>query len=221
MNRGFVTARRTYFRRIAFAIFVVVLVCSVARVDRAQIHAASASATEGSQKSASPSSAAQTANPPAPKLNDLSWLEGRWRGEWGPRVAEQIWMAPKAGVMAGMFSVIETDKTLVIELFSLEQKTASIDFYLRHFTPELAPWESDKPTMLRLTSADGKKFVFENPADGKPKRTVFTRLDADTYIWRSEIVPENEEPQIVEITYRCMQHATDAAAGSAAHKKKS
>jgi hypothetical protein len=131
-------------------------------------------------------------------------------------------MAPKGSVMTGVFSVVETDKTLVIELFSLEQKPAGIDFYLRHFTPELIPWEKDKATVLRLASADGKKFVFENSTDGKPKRTVLTRIDADTYTWRSEIVSANEDAQIVEITYRCMQHATDApTAASAAHNKKS
>lgn len=190
-------------------------------VARAQVHASPASVAGGSQKPAPAATAAQSATDRTSKLIDLSWLEGRWRGEWGPRVAEQIWMAPKGGVMTGLFSVVETDKTLVIELFSLEQKAAGIDFYLRHFTPELAPWEKEKPTLLKLASTDGKQFVFENPADGKPKRTVLTRLDADSYSWRSEIAPENEAVQIVEITYRCMQHATDLPnAGPAAHKKK-
>ena len=200
----------------------VVFLFAVARVGRAQAHGSPAWVADGDQKPAPAAAPSQSAPSPTPKLLDLGWLEGRWRGEWGPRVAEQIWMSPKGGVLTGVFSVVETDKTLVIELFSLEQKAAGIDFYFRHFTPELAPWEKEKPTLLKLTSADGKQFIFENPTDGKPKRTVLTRVDADTYTWRSEIAPENEAVQIVEITYRCMQHAADSpAAGPAAHKKKS
>lgn len=52
-------------------------------------------------------------------LANLAWLEGRWQGNWGPRTAEETWMAPKAGVITGLFREIENDKTLVIELFSL------------------------------------------------------------------------------------------------------
>ncbi len=50
-------------------------------------------------------------------------------------------MAPKAGMMLGDFRVIENDKVLVIELFTLVEKPGGINFYFRHFTPELVPWE--------------------------------------------------------------------------------
>jgi hypothetical protein len=159
---------------------------------------------------------------PGPKVSDFAWLEGRWRGEWGPRVAEQVWMAPKAGMMLGDFRVIENDKVLVIEFFSLVEKPGGINFYFRHFTPELIPWEKSDATLLKLASADPKKSEFENPANGKPKRVVFTKLDADTYTWRSEIIPENGDPQIIEITYHRQPRAAiapNSAAGSRPKKK--
>lgn len=134
-------------------------------------------------------------------LADFAWLEGKWRGDWGPRVAEQVWMAPRAGVMEGLFRVAEGDKTLVVELVSLVEQPDGIEFHLRHFTPSLAPWEASAPAVLNLTAVDAKKAVFENPANGEPKRVIFRRLDADTYVSHSEIVPEKGEPEVVEIIY--------------------
>jgi Domain of unknown function (DUF6265) len=158
---------------------------------------------------------------PGPKLSDFAWLEGRWRGDWGPRVAEQVWMAPKAGMMPGDFRLVENDKVLVIELFTLVEKTAGINFYFRHFTPELVPWEKSDATLLNLSSAETGKFDFENSASGKPKRVVFRRIDADTYTWRSEIIPASGDPQIVEITYHRQPLAAVAPnSGSSAHPKK-
>jgi hypothetical protein len=156
----------------------------------------------------------------SPNLSDFSWLEGRWRGDWGPRVAEQIWTAPKAGTMVGDFRLIENDKVLVIEFFTLLEKNGGINFYFRHFTPELVPWEKSDATLLKLTGVEAKKIDFENPANGKPKRVVFTKMDADTYTWRSEIIPETGEPQIVEITYHRQPFAAIAPSSSAAARPK-
>jgi hypothetical protein len=140
---------------------------------------------------------------PAPKvaLADFAWLAGRWQGSWGPRVAQQVWTAPKAGVMMGTFQLAENDKTLVLELFTVVEEPGGIKFHLRHFTPSLVAWEKPGPTVLNLASADAKSVVFENSLDGQPKRTIITRIDADTYVSRSEVVPDKGELQVTEITY--------------------
>jgi hypothetical protein len=136
-----------------------------------------------------------------PTLADLSWLAGRWQGTWGPRLAQQTWTAPKAGVMLGTFQLAEGDKTLVLELFTVVEDTNGIKLYLRHFTPSLTPWEKPGPTALNLEAADAQSIVFVNAVDGEPKQDVITRIDVDTYISRSEIVPEKGDPQVTEITY--------------------
>ena len=136
-----------------------------------------------------------------PTLNDFAWLAGRWQGAWGPRVAQQTWMPPKGGVMSGTFQEVENDSTLVIELFTLVQKPDGIKLYFRHFTPTLAPWETSTPTVLNLTSSTPKAIEFDNPVDGEPKRAIIRKIDADTYVSRSEIVPEKGDTQIIEITY--------------------
>jgi Domain of unknown function (DUF6265) len=191
------------------------------------------SPSESAQQSAGAASQSKTGSvvasaPPAalqsvagPRLADFAWLEGRWRGDWGPRLAEQVWMAPKAGMMLGDFRLIENDKVLVTELFTLVEKPGGINFYFRHFTPELVPWEKSDATLLKLATTEPGKFDFENPANGKPKRVVFSRIDADTYTWRSEIIPENGDPQIIEITYHRQPLAAVAPnSGSGARPKR-
>jgi len=157
----------------------------------------------------------------SPSLTDFSWLEGTWRGEWGPRTAEQVWLAPKAGEALGIFRLVENDKTLVIELFTFVENSGGIDYYLRHFTPQLIPWEKSEATLLHLVNRGDTKFEFENPANGMPRRVILTRLDADTFVARSEILPESGEIQVVEITYHRQKPAAEKpSAGNAARRKK-
>ncbi len=166
---------------------------------------------------ASPSSAPAQSPSPSPAqtpkvtLADFAWLEGRWQGTWGPRVAEQCWSSPKAGMMLGTFRVVEDEKTLVLELFSFVEKPDSINFYIRHFTPVLVPWEKTDATFLKLVSLDATKALFENPVDGEPKHSIFTRVNVDTFVSRSEIIPEGGELQVIEITYHREKPSVAAA----------
>jgi hypothetical protein len=186
----------------------------------AQESAGAAAPSRASGHTAVASDPAPAQKLPSPKLADFGWLEGHWRGEWGPRVAEQIWLAPKAGLMVGVFRLTEGDKPLVVELFTIVQKTDGINFYLRHFTTALVPWEKSDATVLNLTSADGKKIDFENPANGMPKRAILTRVDADTYISRSELVPQQGDAQVIEITYHRQSLSGQANGGNGGRQKK-
>jgi hypothetical protein len=179
--------------------------------------AADAAATAASSASQQPHSASTQ----PPTLAQFNWLEGQWRGEWGSRIAEQTWLVPKAGEIAGLFRLIEGEKILVLEIFSLVEKPEGIQFYLRHLTPELLPWEKADATMLKLESFDSTKATFVNPVNGEPKRTIFTRLDPDTFTQRSEIEPAEGEPQVIEITFhRQKPQAVPASGGNVGRQKK-
>jgi hypothetical protein len=135
-------------------------------------------------------------------LADFAWLPGRWQGQWGPRNVEQEWTPAKAGMMVGVYRVIESDKTLVVEIIALTESDDGIEYRIRHFTPSLVPWEkSGGSTVLNLVSMDTKRIVFENPIDGQPKHAIFDRVDEDTFVSRSEIVPLEGDTQVVSITF--------------------
>lgn len=102
--------------------------------------------------------------------------------------------------MLGVLRLNESDKTLVMELFTLLEKPDGIELRTRHFTPSLTPWEKSGASSLALTSLDQKRAVFENLADGNPARTIITRIDPDTFISRAEITTGGET-QATEITY--------------------
>ena len=162
------------------------------------------SASETKTPGPTPPTAVSSTNEPhviKATLLDFAWLEGRWQGVWGPRVVEQTWMPPRAGEMLALLRVTENGKTLVIELFSLFATPDGVELRFRHFTPELGPWEPSGPTAMKLVEFDAKSAVFENPAPGQPKRSVFTRLDPDDYTAKSEIVPDAADAHVTEIRY--------------------
>jgi hypothetical protein len=189
------------------------------RAQRGSVSAAQSYQTQPPAPAQTSSSSATAASKSV--LDNFAWLEGRWRGEWGPRIAEQAWLGPKAGEMLGVFRLVERDKTLVIELFSLVEKSDGVDLYFRHFTPQLLPWEKSDATVLNLAKFDTTTFDFENPSNAMPKRSVLTRVDADTFISRSDLIPENGEMQVTEITYHREKPAPEKpSAGSGERRKK-
>jgi len=160
---------------------------------------------------------AKVAPAPAPQkitLADFAWLEGRWQGSWGPRTAEQTWSSPTAGMMLGTFRLVENEKTLVIEMFTLVDKPDGINLYIRHFTPDLVPWEKSDATLLNLIGLDGPRAIFANPVNGQPRRSIFVHSDADIFVSRSEIETEAGETQAVEITYHRQKPAAAAPANA-------
>lgn len=194
--------RTTIQPAVMYAIVTAGLLLSITTGVRGQTGSGSSTQAQAPTQQPSPGDTQSANRATKTAWATLAWLDGRWQGNWGPRIAEQIWTAPKAGVMVGVFREIENDKTLVIELFSLLDTPNGIECRFRHFTPSLEPWETSDPTVLKLASADPTRIVFENPTDGKPKRVIFTRTGPDTYVARSEIVPDQGETQVTEITYR-------------------
>jgi hypothetical protein len=160
---------------------------------------------EGSSVAAADSSQAYISAPPAAaksaQLADLGWLAGRWVGKWGPRTAEQIWTSPQSDLMLGAFRVFEDNHTLLVEVFTLEQRADGLVLRFRHFTPDLVPWEKSAATRLTLQSYDSKKWVFLNSSNGEPKRSIIIRIDPDTYTLRSEISSGKGPLRIVDITF--------------------
>jgi len=147
-----------------------------------------------------------------PSLSDFAWLEGKWEGNWGPRLAEQVWLSPKGGELPGLFRVVENDKPLVLELFSIIENSAGIEMRIRHFTPSLAPWEQSAIAIMRLTNMEGPNAVFENTSGGQPSRQTLIRVDADTYTERTEISQGSDNKQVTEIRFHRLKPTTEIPA---------
>jgi hypothetical protein len=152
--------------------------------------------------SAARQSQATSQTPPkAAKLEDFSWLAGRWQGSLGPMTAEQEWMAPKNGTMQGFFRLTDSEKTIVIELFTIRETPNAIEFYFRHFSPELKPWEEKDAYHLVLAKSEAGVFRFDNPVVTQLKDAILTHVDNDTYVSHGDITDTNGKPQSIEVTY--------------------
>ena len=144
---------------------------------------------------------------PRGTLADLSWLVGHWQGRFvGPRglLLEQHWAAPQGGVMVGMFSLrdpADGNKALLLEFISLRETPEGVEMRLRHFDTALAPMEKEEPIRLTLRESDGARFVFENPVNNVPKRSIITRVGENGYTGRTEIIRDTGEQVLHQTTW--------------------
>lgn len=151
-------------------------------------------------------------------LADFAWLQGKWQGNWGPRMAEQVWMGPEAGEMAGIFRVTGNDRTLVLELYSLVETPDGVELRLRHFTPSLIPWESSV-TVLKLAGINASETKFENGSTGQPSRTTFIRIDLDTYLSRTELTSTGDNKQVTDIRFHRVKPTPEEAPSQLKRKR--
>ena len=107
----------------------------------------------------------------APTIDDFAPLAGHWRTEAQGRVYEEIWLPPSNGQMTGALRSFNAEgELLLLELLTITEIEGGVEYRLRHFDAEMAPWESetDAPMVLR-----GRRHV-----EG---RTLFDEVDgADT-----------------------------------------
>lgn len=147
-----------------------------------------------------PAPKATVEGPKAP-LSQFAWLAGYWQGQWGPRLAQQVWMPAQSGTMVGVFQLSEDTQTLVVELYTIVSAPGGIELRVRRFTPSLTAWEKSGPALLNLKSIDSKSILFENANNGQPKSWSMRHTGADTFVARFEIVPEKGQQQVAEIVY--------------------
>jgi len=140
-------------------------------------------------------------------LADFAWLAGRWEGKLGAPgsdrqlTAEQEWMAPKNGTMQGFFRLTDSEKTIVIELFTIRETADGIVFYFRHFSPELKPLEEKEAYHLKLTKSDANSFRFDNPVVNQLKDAIITHNADDSYTSHGDITGADGRPSVIEVIY--------------------
>ena len=80
-------------------------------------------------------------SPPA-RIDDLSWLAGRWVGEGLGGAAEDVIAPASGGQMMGMFRHSKADGSLnFYEFYLFAEQAGSLTVRLKHFSPMLSGWE--------------------------------------------------------------------------------
>ena len=97
------------------------------------------------------------ASPPA-AIADVAFLVGHWAGEGLGGVFEEVWTAPKQGVMVGMYRGLKADGAPVFnELLVIREEQGSLMVRLKHFNPDMTGWEEKAQvvTMPFVARRDG------------------------------------------------------------------
>jgi hypothetical protein len=120
----------------------------------------------------------EDAKPAPARIEDLAWIEGHWRGTGLGAVAEEVWSAPEAGAMMGMFRLIRDGKLSFYEILTLSQEGESVLLRIKHFNPDLTGWEEkDRSVEFRLVRLEPRHawfdgLTFERPDDDTLRVTV-------------------------------------------------
>src|SRR5215210_4247013 len=102
------------------------------------------------------------AKPPAASIQDLAWLAGVWTSEGLDSVLHENYSAPVGGQIAAHFYAAKNGKAEFYEFELITQVGNSLEFWVRHFNPDMTAWE-DKTTFVRfpLVAIDKDDWYFD------------------------------------------------------------
>ena len=100
-------------------------------------------------------------------LHELSWLSGYWTGESGGVVMEEVWMAPRGGIMPGLHRDLFPSGKAFFEYLRIT-RTGEETVY--HASPR-----GKEPVPFRMHSSAPGLVVFENRGHDFPQRIIYER----------------------------------------------
>ena len=111
---------------------------------------------------------AATAAAPATRVDDLGWLSGSWVSDTRQGWTEELWTAPRGGVMLGVNRSGKGERASGFEYMRIAADSAGrISFWASPQGAAAVPF--------RLVSSGPREAVFENPKNDYPTRIVYRR----------------------------------------------
>jgi hypothetical protein len=138
------------------------------------------------------------------RIENLAWMEGHWHGRALGGAVEEIWSAPSAGGMMGMFRLVdESGKISLYEFLLIEQGQRGLELRFKHFGPGYVPWEKETPLTFELESWTDRRaqFVSTDP-DQSPTHMLYSHLDDDQMLVTVQTVREGREPESFDVMFK-------------------
>jgi len=79
---------------------------------------------------------------PEATLEDAGWLVGSWTGTGFGAQFEEVWNAPSAGSMIGLFKLYGDDGVAFYELLELSVEDGTLSLKVKHFNADFTAWET-------------------------------------------------------------------------------
>ena len=97
-----------------------------------------------------------------PKLKNVSWISGNWKGEAFGGVTEENWSEPSGDSMMATFKLIVDNKVAFYEIEIIREVENTLILQLKHFNNDLKGWETKDETIdFPLKEITPSKVVFE------------------------------------------------------------
>lgn len=97
-----------------------------------------------------------------PKLENISWISGNWKGEAFGGITEENWSAPSGGSMMATFKLINDGKVSFYEIEIIREVEKTLILQLKHFNNDLIGWETKDETVdFPLKYITHNKVAFE------------------------------------------------------------
>lgn len=103
-------------------------------------------------------------------LNDINFLDGRWKGTFNGGPIEASWTAPEGNNIVGFIRMIKDDKPTLYELFAFEQTEKGPVAHVKHFKPGMIALEEKEVS-------DTYNFI-----EAKKNQALFEKDDASVRI---------------------------------------
>ncbi len=97
-----------------------------------------------------------------PKLKNIDWISGNWKGEAFGGLTEENWSKPSGGSMMATFKLINDGKVSFYEIEIIRELENTLILQLKHFNNDLKGWETKDETIdFPLKEITSTKVVFD------------------------------------------------------------
>jgi Domain of unknown function (DUF6265) len=104
-----------------------------------------------------------------PRVEDVAWMTGHWAITVDGNYSEEVWLAPRGGMMSGMNRGVTKSGRTTFEFMRVQTTNDGV-FYMAQ--PGGRP-----PTSFKLIEASAARAVFSNPQHDFPQRVIYTLRD--------------------------------------------
>lgn len=103
-----------------------------------------------------------------PGAADFAWLAGSWCGQLDGTFSEEIWTAPRGGLLLGLHRDTSPGRATSFEFFRIELADGRATY--------VAQPRGRAPTAFALSASDVRSATFVNETHDFPKRVSYERL---------------------------------------------
>lgn len=123
------------------------------------------------------------------EIQSAAWLRGCWLATSGSTEVEEVWLAPKGGIMLGVSRTVRAGTATGHELLRLHPQGGKLVLS--------AHPSGQSPADFGLSHASPGRLRFENPSHDFPRAIEYERVAADSLLARVFSEVGSNEPSFV------------------------